>query len=183
MRYFIPLFFVLLIIYGCKPVNPKQDERTLVRINNYEISLNEFEDEFKVSQLGKIDTLESRKEFIDNLINRKLILQESEKLELKEDRSFLKNIERFWEQTLLTAAIDRKTKEIQPLIRVDDDEIEKYYNSKLKEGKTTKTIKDLYQEIRAEIIKQKELQLINEWVLELRKKAKIDINYQILAKQ
>ena len=50
-------------------------------------------------------------EFLKNMITQKLILLDAERRGLDRDPQFLKMIENFWQQSLLTFALQEKTKE------------------------------------------------------------------------
>ena len=65
--------------------------------------------------------------FLDNLITRKLILQEAQKMGLDRKKEFLKAIENFWEKSLLKIMVDEKTDEIFTDITVTDEEVEESY--------------------------------------------------------
>ena len=111
MQRYLSLLFVMLLLSGCSRAPAQKD--ILARVNNYEITRSEFEDEFKASPYGKIDTPESRKEFLNALIDRKLILQYAQQKDYDKEKGFLKLIEKFWEQSLLKIALDKKTGEIE----------------------------------------------------------------------
>ena len=179
MRKHIIFFCVLIWVIGCSRV-PKENKQTLAKINNYEVTLEEFEEEFKESAHGRNDTLESRKEFLNNLINRKLILQDAQARGLGKDKDFLKMIERFWEQSLLKLTLDKKSKEIAGSTFVGDKIIEETYQKMVMEGKTNKTYEQMYQQIRWEIARRRESQLMGEWIDDLRKKARLRVNYDLL---
>lgn len=180
MKKYALLLFVLMLAAGCGGV-PK-DKVVLVKINNYEITQDEFEQEFKDSSFGRVDTLESRRDFLNNLINRKLILQDAQNKNLDKDKSFLKMIEKFWEQSLLRLALDRKTKEVAGASFVSDKTIEEVYQKMFKDGKTDKSYDKMYHQIKWEITKLKESQMMNNWIEELRKNADIKINKALLEK-
>ncbi len=169
---------MLLFIFGCS--RQPDNKRVLAKINNYEITQEEFEEEFKASSFSRTDTLESRKEFLNNLINRKLILQNAQGKGLDKDKDFLKMIERFWEQSLIKLALDKKSKEIAGSVFVSDKTIEETYQNMLKEGKTDKSYDQMYGQIKWEIVKTQESQMMNDWVAELHKQANIIINYDLL---
>ncbi|MCM8787848.1 MAG: SurA N-terminal domain-containing protein [Candidatus Omnitrophica bacterium] len=176
-RYWIFLF-VLLFIFGC---SSQAKKAVIAEINNYKVTKEEFEEEFKESAFGREDTLESKKEFLNSLINRKLILQDAQKKGLDKDKNFLKMIERFWEHSLLKVALDKKTLESAGKgVLVTDKMIEEEYNRLLQEGKIDKTYEQMYSQIKWELIKRKESQLLNDWILSLHKNAKIKINYDLL---
>jgi len=178
MRKYAVILFLSLFIFGCGS-QPK-DKKVLARINNYEITADEFEEEFKDSTFGSVDTIESRKEFLDNLINRKLILQAAQNRGLDKKRSFLKSIEKFWEQSLLKITLDIKTKEIISSIHVSDKTVQEAYQKRLQEGKTDKTYEGVRDQIKWEIINTTGHQLLNDWITELRKEAVVKVNYDLL---
>lgn len=178
MRKYIIFLSVLMLITGCSS-RPKE-RHILAKINNYEITPEEFEAEFKESAYGRNNTLESRQEFLNLLINRKLILQDAQVKDLDKDRDFLKMIEKFWEQSLLKLALEKKTKEIAGLAMVSDKTIEETYQKMLKEGKTDKTYDQMYNQIKWEITKLKETQALSDWMEGLRKKAQVKVNYNLL---
>lgn len=134
------------------------------------------------SPFAKKDTLESRKEFLNNLINRKLILQDAEQKGLDKDAAFLDMIQRFWEQSLLKLAIDRKSKEIANSTSVSEKTVEEVYRNMVKEGKADKPLAAMSQQIRWEITKLKEAQIIGLWMSDMRAKARIKVDYGPLDK-
>jgi hypothetical protein len=114
MKKYLSLLFVILLLTGCSRSPAQKD--ILAKVNNYEITRSEFEDEFKVSSYGKIDTPESRRDFLNTLIDRKLILQYAQQKDYDKEKGFLKLIEKFWEQSLLKVALDKKAREIESKI-------------------------------------------------------------------
>jgi hypothetical protein len=63
---------------------------------------------------------------------------------------------------------------------VNDKAIEEAYNRMFKEGKTTKTYDQMYNQLKWEITKLKESQRMNDWIAELHKDADIEVNYDLL---
>jgi len=178
MKKIFVLLSILIFIAGCNRA-PK-DKQNLAKINNYEISIDEFNRDFKDSSYARNDTPDSRRDFLNNLINRKLILQDAQKKGLDKDRDFLKMIENFWEQSLLKLAIDKKTKEVSGEASVSDSEIEDAYKNLVKEDKTDKTYDQMYQQIKWELTRAKQTQLLNDWIDQLHKKAQIQVDYDLL---
>jgi hypothetical protein len=172
---------VTTFIFGCGRVD--KERLILAKINNYRISGEEFEDAFKDSSFGRIDTLESRKEFLESLINQKLILQDAQARGLDKKENFLKMIERFWEQSLLKIALDKKTKEIAGSVSVSDGEIEDAYKKMFEEGKTDKPYDSMYSQIKWELTRRKENETMSDWIIDLHKKADIKTNYDLLKKE
>jgi hypothetical protein len=105
------ILFAVLLLAGCAcPLS--KDKKILAKINNYEITLDEFQKQFDESFYARDNTPEARKEFLKVLIGRKLILQDAQAKGLDKEKEFLKMIERFWEQSLLKLALQRKSVEI-----------------------------------------------------------------------
>lgn len=149
MKKYIGLLFVILLAAGCGRA-PTQKE-VLARVNNYEITKEEFYDEFKASAHAKERTLEAKKEFLKNLIDRKIILQDAQKKGLDRDEEFLKMIQRFWEQSLLKLAVEKKAEEIA-----------------VAPGTSNREIRDI------------ESGFMNDWIADLKKNADIKVNYGML---
>ncbi len=138
-----------LFMSGCGP-EPSADtnEDLVVSVNDYQITRDEFESEFKNSAYGAVNTLESRQNFLNALIDRKLILQYAQKEGFDKERNFLKSIEKFWEQSLLKIALDKKTIEIKSKITAIGWDAQRLEESKK----------------------------MNDWMSELRRKARFTIN-------
>ena len=175
---FTSIILLCIFIAGCGPAAEKKE--IVVKINDYQISKDRFEAEFKESIYGQVDTPEARKVFLDNLVNRKLILQDAQSKGLDKEQGFLRMIERFWEQALLKIALDKKTKEISGSISVSDAQIRQLYDLKRKNGKIDKPYEQAREQLKRELIKSKESEAMNDWIAQLNKKAQIKINYELL---
>jgi peptidyl-prolyl cis-trans isomerase C len=153
----LALSLIVIFLSGCccqATSGAAKGEDAVVSINNYNITRAEFEKEFKDSTYGRTDTPESRKDFLESLVDRKLILQQAQKDGLDKERGFLKSIEKFWEQSLLKAALDKKTKEIAAKLSAA--------------GMDAK--------------RGEESRIMNDWIKELRAKAHIKVKGDILLK-
>ncbi|MCU0665480.1 MAG: SurA N-terminal domain-containing protein [Candidatus Omnitrophica bacterium] len=145
--------FTGLFISGCVKSNDSAGGTVLARVNNYKITQDEFEEEFRSSAYYANDTLQSRKNFLNLLINRKLIMQDAQKKGLDKDRDFLKMIQRFWEQSLLQRAFEAKNRSLDA--QVSDNKSQ-------------------------DILRQKKADLMDAWIDDLRKQASISINENLL---
>lgn len=154
------------------------DETVVARINGYSISPQEFEIEFRESAYGSMDTRESRAQFLETLIDRKLILQDAQKAGLDKDVEFLKSIERYWEQMLLKVSLDRKGREIAGVVQISDGAVEARYKKLAAEGKAELPYEQMYRDLKWQLTHEKEEQLMREWVDSLRRQAVIkeDLN-------
>lgn len=178
-RIIIPLFLIF-VFTGCSA--QKNDRKILVRVNNYEIGLDEFEKEFNDSVYSRYDSPEAKSDFLNILINRKLILQDAEKSGLNRDEEFLKMVERFYEQSLVKIAVEQKSKELSNEIELDDKEVKNRYDKLIEDGKTDKSYEEMYSQLKWEILQEKETKKMEDWIEGLRKNAKIKINQNLLDK-
>jgi peptidyl-prolyl cis-trans isomerase C len=178
MKKYPLIFLSALLLFGCakKPAC----EKIIARVNDYEITDTEFRQALRSSSYGLNNTPESRELFLNNLINQKLILQEAQREGLDKEEYFLKLIEKFWEQSLLKVALDKKSKQIADSVHIDDSSVRQAYEQMLKEGKTSKPYNEASGSIKWELMKSKETLLMNEWINALRAKAQIKVNKDLL---
>ena len=107
----ILLCLTLLAMAGCGNAQPTASQDAVAKVGNYVITRQEFEEAYKDSRFGAQGTFASRKIFLNNMINQKLILLDAEKRGLDKNKEFLRMVENFWQQSLLTMAIQEKVKE------------------------------------------------------------------------
>ena len=107
------LLFCLMVlgVIGCGNSQPLSSHDVVAQVGNYVITRQEFEEAYKDSSYGAQGTLASRKTFLNNMINQKLILLDAEKKGLDKNKEFLKMVENFWQQSLLTIAMQEKVRE------------------------------------------------------------------------
>ena len=107
----ILLCLTLLSLAGCGSSQPPSPQNVVAQVGNYVITRQEFEEAYRDSSYGEQGTLASRRIFLNNMINQKLILLDAEKRGLDKNREFLKMVENFWQQSLLTMAMQEKIRE------------------------------------------------------------------------
>ena len=136
------IFLAFLFTQGCaKPKAPTG--RVVARVNNDPIYASDLKRKLalkvKSDPLFKITpyTLENE---IDNIINKRLLVQEAQKLELDGTERFINTIKAFWEQTLIRDLVNAKDKEFEDKITVTESEIKDYYR-KLGQKATFKIIR------------------------------------------
>ncbi len=178
------MFWVLLIIAsfavgGC--FRQKPPEEVIARVNHYQIYLSEFVEAFEASPYSaRTDKLLARQEFLSSMVDRKLILQDAQKRNIDKEEDFLRSIERFWEQALLTVAIGNKTVELSKTIKVREQDVRKIYDEMVRDGITTRPYEDVYSQIKWQAQKQMEGVKLNEWIDGLRKGSTVKINEELL---
>jgi len=172
------VIFLCLAFWGCG--QPKPEKQLLAAINDYRISKERFESEFKESVFGQEDTPEAKREFLNILIDRKVILQDAQQKGLDKEQGFLRLIQKFWEQSLLKIALDKKSREISGTLAVSEEEIKASYDALVRDKKIGKPYDEARERVRRELLMSKESRAINDWVLQLRNNAQIKIHEESL---
>ena len=175
MHMLLILGFVV-CLFGCGRAN---QEQVGIQIGDIAITLSEFEDAFSVSpQVTR--GMEGRKEFLENYILKKLMLREAEKRGLDKDEKFLKEIQRFWERSLLKSVLTEQTQKLAGSVHVQDREISEYFKKHKVETYTGKELAQVYPEIKWLLLREKQSKAVADWIDSLRVKEPVKINYKVL---
>ena len=164
-----------------------QDEnmKVLAKINDYELTLKDFETQLASNLEFEKDfklTQKAKKQFLDNLIEKELLIQEAIKLKLDRNKKFVTAIQRYWEATLIKNLIELKGKEITKSTYVSQEEIEtRYGEMKRSQGKLP-PIEKMQKKIVKKIKKKKRSRELAQWVQDLKRNAKIEIDQKLLLK-
>lgn len=132
MRYIYYIIFILLglsaiIGYELRSKNDSLKETALI-INERVITT----DEFNRLYSSRAYHIKDKSDFINSLITKELLIQESQKKGIDKEESFRRSIQNFYEQSLIKLLMDRKFATLN--IAISDDELNKYImflNSKL----------------------------------------------------
>jgi hypothetical protein len=171
--------FTLTGCSGGQPAKPKAP--VLATVNGCEIRADEFEQGFASSAYaGRDDALQARREYLDALMNQKLIILDAQKKNMDKTPDFLNSVERFWAQSLLTVALGRKTLELHKGINVQEDDARRIYENMVKDGVTTRPFEDVYPQIKWQAETERESQLLKEWIDGMRKGASVSVNENVL---
>jgi peptidyl-prolyl cis-trans isomerase C len=170
----------LLFTGGCAK-RPSENKPILASINDYTITKDEFEEKFRNSPYATSDSAESRAAFLNNLINRKLVLQDAHKKGLDADPAFLKSVESFWEQSLLKLTLNKKSQEVAASTQVSDAEVREAYDAMAKDSTAKQPpYEEIYAQLKRDIMRHKESKTMNDWIISLRKEAAIKVNKTLL---
>ena len=166
---------------GCGSDIPSEKKDIVIRINNSEIILDEFNDMMRLEVYSdpELDlTVESRNQFIDYLVRKELMIQEAVRLRLDRKKNFIGTIEKYWEATLIRKLLDLKTEEMKKKVLITDDEIERYYvNNKAEFNQSFAKAKESIKRI----LESRKLEAkMEEWILSLSKSANIIINKKLI---
>jgi len=181
--FYLLILFISIIFFCCSQEKPG-DNKILARINNYDLSLYEFQyelaSELKLDKDFKL-TSEAKKEFLALLIRKEILIQEAKKLELDRKQNFIKTIERYWKATLIRDLLDLKGKEINKTIVVSQEEVETYYRKMQESDKDLPPFENVQENITNELTEKRRIAALKAWIDVLRENANIEINQELLA--
>src|SRR5437660_4187140 len=124
----IGLALLLGVASACSD-KPEASSKALAVINGKEITTSEFDLRWsQIPEIGrkKYAGAEGRKKFLEELIERELLLQEARKRGIDRDRLLLERVERFKERTVLDALMKE---EVDARATAASEEIKSYYES------------------------------------------------------
>ena len=186
-RRFFWLFFAVacLQLLSCSQ-EKKEASETLAKIDGYVLTLDEFQSQLAAEVEFDRDfklTEEAKKTFLENLIRKELLIQEAKKRELDRKEKFIRAIERYWEATLIRDLMEMKGNEIEKRTVVSQEEIEARYNEMKKSDDQIPPLENMTEQIRKKIVEEKKSKMLGEWIDDLRKKARVEINEELLSKK
>lgn len=173
------LFFLILV--GCGSDPPTVDQDHVIQVNDWQISLEEFNEQLRQEVYAdpEIDlTRDSRTAFIDYLIQKQLMIQEASRLKLDRKKEFVRTIQTYWESTLIRHLLDLKTEEFKKKILVTEEEIDSYYEENNDLFKGVPSV-EARQQIVRKLTSIKLSARMAEWTDSLREKADIAIDSQL----
>ena len=171
----------ILVAAGC--AKQEKSKEIVVQINDYYMSVEDFKQDvrtFTVYRPQSIKTMEDKREILNDLIEKEILLQAAQRLNLDKDREFIKTIENYWKQTLLISLVKKKAKEISDSVHVYDDEIRTYYEKLKLANPDIKPLPEIKQDIKRTLRREKETAIMQEWITDLKEKAHVKINEEIL---
>jgi len=181
---YLALSGLILCLFCCTSEN-KEEYTALAKINDYTLSLEEFQNQLAAEIEFDKDfklTKEAKKRFLEELIRKELLIQESKRCNLDKKEKFVRAIERYWEYTLIRDLMDMKGKEISKKILISQEEIEASYRERKKSDDNLPPISKLQDKISEDLRERKKTRMVKEWINDLKEKAKIQINEKLLYK-
>ena len=124
----------------------------------------------------------NRGQFLDDLVNRELLFQEAKRRKIDRLESVRQELQDR-KKNILVEAFARK--EILREVKVSKEEVKSYYQKHqeefiLPDSNKKQTFEEAEEKIKAFLIKSKEIELFGNYLKELRKKAKVKINEELL---
>lgn len=111
----VTLCLLLISLSGRCDDLKKDDNTILATINKYKLTAADFKSEAKdklSGNLSEADFERSKEKILDEIIMKKLLIQEAQKQNFDKDKAFVKEIEIYWEQALLKLLYNKKSQEL-----------------------------------------------------------------------
>jgi hypothetical protein len=182
--FYLLLFILSLHLFSCTQEQEKED-KILAGINDYNLTIQDFQyqlaAELEMDEDFKL-TKEAKAWFLERVIRKELLVQKAKELKLDRKEKFVRAMERYWESTLIRDLMEMKGEEINKRILISQEEIEAYYNDMKKPEKKLPPLAELREKIAEELKEKKKTRMLKEWIDDLRKNARIDINEELLYK-
>nr|MBF0223687.1 SurA N-terminal domain-containing protein [Desulfobulbaceae bacterium] len=174
---------VLLLLVSCSSEEAVK-QKVLAKVNNYEIYLDDFRSQLAEEVEYETDyklTEKSKREFLNDLIRKELLIQEAKRMDLDREDEFVKTIERYWESTLVRNLIAIRSAEISKKILVSEEEIEGRIQQ-MRSGRSEEQVEisSMRPEIEREIREAKKSAALQEWIEQLQESAKLEIDSELL---
>jgi hypothetical protein len=102
---------------------PKDKDKALADINRYTLTVADYDSEAQgklPSGLSDADFEIAKENLLEDIITKKVLLQEAQKQSFDKDKAFIKEIERYWEQALLKLLYNKKSQELLRAISADE---------------------------------------------------------------
>jgi hypothetical protein len=168
---------LVVILNGCADTT---NTPVAIRIDDFKVTAPEFEEAYRDSSFAREDSVVSRSQFLDNFLARKLILKEAHAQGLDRDAQFLKDVEFFWQQSLIKLMLDKKIKELALETQITDEEVRAYYEAHKDGDFKEKPLSSVYAQVKWLLLKSKQQKAIDTWISSLKDNAKIEIDYEAL---
>ncbi len=124
MRY---IYYIIMILLGISAIIGYELRSSRSNTKDAAIIINDkviTADEFKKMYSSCPADLKETNDFINSLVTKELLIQESQKEGIDKDESFRKSIQNYYEQSLIKSLMDRKYASLH--ITVSDEELNRY---------------------------------------------------------
>lgn len=171
----------LTVLAGCHPGQPEQAQ-VLARVNEFELSVAEFQEQLAEELALRPDfklTQQSKREFLEQIIRKELLIQEALRCKIDRSEKFIKGIERYWEQNLIRDLMESQGEQFKKRTLVSQEEVAR----RLAEFKASGQAGSLPPEqmaprLERDLREEKQREALAGWIAELRQQANVQIDEQ-----
>lgn len=172
---------------GCsqKPPGNSASQQAVAQVNDYTITVDDFNHEVGFLRpvfrsISAIPPAELRVGILDEMINRELLLEEAQKLNIDKDPEFMRQIESFWRLSLIKQLLKHKMAQIEASTTVSDAEIKAEYAREKGQMVPPTSLQEIAPQIKEIIFRRKVQKAVQAWEDSLKTKAVIKRHYWVL---
>ena len=160
-------------------------QQAVAQVNNYTITVDDFNHEVGFLRpvfhsIAAIPPAELRLGILDEMINRELLLEEAQKINIDKDPEFMRQIENFWRLSLIKELLKHKMAELRASTTVSDEEIKAEYDLEKSQMKTPRPLQEMAPRIKEIIFRRKVQDALQAWEDSLKTKAVVKRYYGVL---
>ena len=171
-----------LLVLACSK-GPSGEKDILATVNDFKLTVSEFQillaADMDIDRDLKI-TDPIKKEYLNQIIQKEILIQEAKRLKFDQKPKFIRTIERYWEATLIRDLMENKSQEIEKKTIVTQEEVQRYYNEMKTKDPALLPLSEIDQDLIAKIRGEKKTAMFQKWVEELKREAKIHTNEELL---
>jgi peptidyl-prolyl cis-trans isomerase C len=122
---------IALAFTACSGKESPREGRVLARINDYELMVSDFKKETSTLMPNKgyyASPEKAREAYLEEMINKKILIQEAQKQNYDKEKFFMEEIEKYWEQALLKLLLKKKGEELTRNVMVSSEEVKEEYS-------------------------------------------------------
>ena len=176
-------FCLVLALIGCGQDGDNGQDKVVARVNDYRMTLNDFKEQLNAELEFTADvklTETVRKNFLEEMIRKELLIQEAKRLGLDTEPDFVRAIERYWESTLIRRLLEIKGAEIGARILVSEEEIQAQYRKLKTVHDPLPPLEKMREQLARQLKEQNKTIALQKWISDLRKNSQIEINEDLL---
>ena len=177
----------LFLAAGCDSRRPGvSNEKPAVIVNKLQLTKSDLRKELKTRvavpyRSGVQDPANKEPEWLSQLIDRELLVQEAQRLGLNREQDFMLTVEHFWKQALIKQLISRKGREINASLHIYEPQIEAYYKKLAREkGAAIEPLSVMRKDIVRMLEEETADKAMEDWLVDLRKSAHISVDHETL---
>jgi len=184
---FIIFVFVAYVAPGCSLYSVSHDDPSIIAyVNGNNITMDALKEKlYNIHRIKQMTNSEGKAggididEVIEELINERLIIQEAYRVELDEDPFFQGKVNNY---IISRSVIKLRQEEVRDKIKVTEEEAYKYYKKYYEEKKhaSEEMFEKVKDRIKRKLLKEKEEKRSNDYIAELKNKAKIWIDTEYI---
>ena len=176
--------FAGLMVLACAR-GPAGEKDILTTVNDFKLTLSEFQSlltaDMDIDRDLKI-TDPIKKEYLNQIIQKQILIQEAKRLKFDQKPKFIRTIERYWEATLIRDLMENKAQEIEKNTIVTQEEVQRYYDEMNKKDPALQPLSEINPDLTAKIREEKKTAMFQKWVEELKREARIHTNEEMLGR-